>query len=112
MIKEIKQKDGFIEIKLKIDPRQHPLDPNVFENHVRPFIDSGKVNFLFDFESVESFTSNHFGRLIWLYNNIKKDNGRLHLINVGETVGNLIDILNLSMVFRIFKTKEDAINAF
>ena len=67
--------------------------------------------FLFDFAEVSRMDSSGLGTLIGLHVSIARKGGRIGVINVSNTINNLLIIGRLVYTFERFESEEEAIAA-
>ena len=67
--------------------------------------------FLFDFADVSRMDSSGIGTLIGLHVSVARKNGRIGVINVSNTINNLLVIGRLITIFEHFDSEDEAISA-
>ena len=72
---------------------------------------SGSPKFLFDFADVSRMDSSGIGTLIGLHVSVARKNGRIGVINVSNTINNLLVIGRLITIFEHFDSEDEAISA-
>jgi anti-anti-sigma factor len=72
----------------------------------------GEDKILLDFRSVQFLSSSALGVLLRFYKRCKEVKVRLKLCNIAPDILQVFKITNLTKVFEIHKTPEDALKAF
>ncbi len=81
----------------------------IIEEQLENAPDSPK--FLFDFADVSRMDSSGIGTLIGLHVSVARKNGRIGVINVSNTINNLLVIGRLITIFEHFDSEDAAISA-
>lgn len=81
----------------------------VIEEQLEDASDSPK--FLFDFAEVSRMDSSGLGTLIGLHVSVARKGGRIGVVNVSNTINNLLVIGRLITIFEHFDSEDEAIAA-
>ena len=81
----------------------------VIEEQLEDVPDSPK--FLFDFADVSRMDSSGLGTLIGLHVSVARKGGRIGVVNVSNTINNLLVIGRLITIFEHFDSEDEAIAA-
>lgn len=107
----VEHKDGVIVLKLggRIVGTAGGELRQIIEEQLANAPDSPK--FLFDFADVSRMDSSGIGTLIGLHVSVARKNGRIGVINVSNTINNLLVIGRLITIFEHFDSEAEAISA-
>lgn len=75
-------------------------------------VNSGKLNLIFNFESVDIVDYNGLSILAIAYKNIVNHKGKLKMLNVPVAVIEMFKVVKLDAIFEIYTDEETAINSF
>ena len=81
-------------------------------DRVHQLIGEGIQRFVVDFKAVTYMNSCGLGLLLSCFTSIKKAGGDLRLVGVGNNIHNLFVITQLTQVFKVSHTVEEALSDF
>ena len=83
------------------------------ETQLIEVINSKNIKFvILDFQSVEYISSSGFRVAVYLFKTLKDKGGELKLCSMKPEIKRMFDLIELTSLFDIYPTKEDAINSF
>lgn len=80
-----------------------------FETQLFKTIANGETHLVFDFSQVEYITTNGLRLLLCAFKEVTAVNGRMVFHSLNDRVRRIFEIGGLTMVFRIYETREDAV---
>jgi anti-sigma B factor antagonist len=83
-----------------------------FKKYISNFIDQGEIKIVLDCNNLSYVNSAGLGLLINLHKSAKSQGGAINLTNLNSDITELFQITNLNQIFSIFKSPEDAAQAF
>jgi anti-sigma B factor antagonist len=87
------------------------LDTNVpkgFEDALLRLIEQGETHLIFDFGRVEYISSSGLRVLVRAFKQVTYANGRMAFHSLNERVRRIFEVAGLTLVFRIYATREEA----
>lgn len=84
---------------------------NEFEKQIGAVLDQGENNILFDCSGLNYISSSGLRVFLITQKRLMASKGKLHLCNMQTGIKEIFDISGFSTIFKIFETKEEAINA-
>jgi anti-sigma B factor antagonist len=94
-----------VELKGRLDTST----PKEFEAALLDLIESGETHLVFDFSQVEQVSASGLRVLVRAFKQVTYANGRMVFHSLNERVKRLFEITGLTMVFRIYETREEAV---
>jgi len=82
------------------------------KQHVKELFDQEKRSFHMNLTNVEFINSSGLGTLVSIMKEVRLRKGRLTLSNLASYVQEIFDITQLSHIFEIFRTEEEALNSY
>lgn len=79
---------------------------------IEELLATGQVNFVFDLNGVNYFSSVFLGCLATIFNSTKSANGMLRICCVSEPLKRILRITKMDKVLNVDETREDALNCF
>ena len=101
-------KKGMI-LLIDLKGRLDTSTPKVFEAQLLKLIESGETHLVFDLSRVEQVSASGLRVLIRAFKQVTYVNGRMVFHSLNERVKRLFEIAGLTMVFRIYETREEAV---
>ena len=86
--------------------------PADLKEEIKRHTDQQLVNIHLDLANVEFINSSGLGALVSIMKEIRLLKGRLTLSNLDGYVQEIFDITQLSHIFEIFNTEEEALNSY
>lgn len=109
---EITQKtEGTVAI-LYLTGRLDLASGNELKTAVKEIFDSGKNCIQLNLSKIEFINSSGLGALVSIMKETRLRKGRLTLSNLANYVQEIFEITQLSHIFEIFPTQEDALSSF
>jgi anti-anti-sigma factor len=93
-----------IELKGRMDTTM----PREFETRLLDLIKNGEIHLVFDFSQVEYITTNGLRLLLRAFKEVTSVNGRMVFHSLNGRVRRVFEIAGLTMIFRIYETREEA----
>jgi len=87
-------------------------DPEPLRQVITERMDAGCKDFLLDLENIVYMSSSSLGFIITLYQQLKREGGRLKLMNAQPSVSNLIEITRLDRILEMYSDRETALRSF
>ncbi len=94
-----------VELKGRLDTSASPE----FEARLLELIESGETHLVFDLSQVEQASASGLRVLLRAFKEVTNANGRMVFHSMNERVKRLFEIAGLTMVFRIYETREEAV---
>lgn len=107
---ETTQKDGVA--VLAISGRLDLASGTKLKEKIKEYTDRQLVNIHLNLATVEFINSSGLGALVSIMKEIRLLKGRLTLSNLAGYVQEIFDITQLSHIFEIFNTEEEALNSY
>lgn len=107
---EITKKDGVA--ILAISGRLDLASGAKLKETIKEHSDNQTVNIHLNLAAVEFINSSGLGALVSIMKDIRLQKGRLTLSNLAGYVQEIFDITQLSHIFEIFNTEEEALNSY
>ena len=85
---------------------------SLLKEQVKKLFEDEKTNIHLDLADVEFINSSGLGALVSLMKEIRLRKGRLTLSNLASYVQEIFDITQLSHIFEIFVSQEEAMNSY
>lgn len=85
---------------------------NKLKTDVKHLLNDGKTQIHLNLCKVEFVNSSGLGALVSLMKEIRLHRGRLTLSDLVEYVNEIFDITQLSHIFEIYKTEQEALNSY
>lgn len=82
------------------------------ESTIQGVIDSGNTRLVVDFDELEYISSAGLGVFMVFIESVRKDGGDIKLAAMKERVFSVFDLLGFPVLFEIFKTVDEAVEAF
>ena len=82
------------------------------KQQVKELFDQEKLSFHMNLAEVEFINSSGLGTLVSIMKEVRLRKGRLTLSNLASYVQEIFDITQLSHIFEIFGTEEEALNSY
>ena len=83
--------------------------PKGFEGALLRLIEQGETHLVFDFAQVEHVSSSGLRVLLRAFKKVTYANGRMAFHSLSERVRRVFDVAGLTLVFRIYETREEAL---
>ena len=84
--------------------------PREFETKLLELIGDGETHLVFDFSEVEQVSANGLRTLLRAFKQVTYANGRMVFHSLNERVRRFFEIGGLTMVFRVYETREEAVS--
>ena len=84
--------------------------PKEFEAKLLELIGDGETHLVFDLSQVEQVSANGLRVLLRAFKQVTYANGRMVFHSLNERVRRCFEIAGLTMVFRIYETREEAVS--
>lgn len=101
-------KNGTI-LLIELEGRLDTSTPPEFETQLLDLIESGETHLVFDLSRVEQVSASGLRVLIRAFKQVTYANGRMVFHSLNGRVKRLFEIAGLTMVFRIYETREEAV---
>ncbi len=85
---------------------------NKLKEQIREILDSQKTAIHINLKDVEFVNSSGLGALVSIMKEIRLHRGRLTLSDMADYVREIFDITQLSHIFEIYPTEEEALNSY
>jgi anti-sigma B factor antagonist len=95
---------------LQLQGRLDMSIPRGFEGGLLRLIEQGETHLVFDFAEVEYVSSSGLRVLLRAFKQVTYANGRMAFHSLNERVRRVFDVAGLTMVFRIYETREEALS--
>lgn len=82
------------------------------KEEIKDILTSGKTSFHLNLGNVEFVNSSGLGALVSIMKEIRIHRGRLTLSDLADYVQEIFDITQLSHIFEIFSTEEEALRSY
>jgi stage II sporulation protein AA (anti-sigma F factor antagonist) len=96
---------------LKIEGRVDTTNFNQFENEVNTLFDAGENDLIFDCSGLNYISSSGLRVFLIAQKRTMSLNGKLHLCNLQPAIREIFDISGFSTIFKIFETKDKALES-
>ena len=96
---------------VSINGRIDTTNFNEFEKQIAAVIDQGANNIVLDCSGLNYISSSGLRVFLITQKRLMGSKGKLHLSNMQPTIKEIFDISGFSSIFKIFGTKEEALNA-
>lgn len=93
---------------IELEGRLDTSMPAEFETQLLHLIQNGETHLVFDFSRVEYVTTNGLRILLHAFKEVTSVNGRMVFHSLNERAKRIFEIAGLTMVFRIYETREEA----
>jgi anti-sigma B factor antagonist len=97
---------------LYVSGRMDLAGGTMLKEQVKKMIASGTTSIHLNLTNVEFINSSGLGSLVSTMKEVRLAKGRLTLSNLASYVQEIFDITQLSHIFEIFKTEEEALNSY
>ena len=87
-------------------------DAETIQNAIREAVGEGKKNVLVDLGNVSWVNSTGLGILIANYTTLKREEGKLKLLNVSKRIESILMVTKLNTIFDSYSTEEEALQSF
>jgi anti-sigma B factor antagonist len=94
---------------VELQGRLDTSTPKEFEARLLELIESGETHLVFDLSRVEQVSASGLRVLMRAFKQVTYANGRMVFHSLNERVKRLFEIAGLTMVFRIYETREEAV---
>jgi len=105
------REDGSVTI-LDLDGRLDLASGSALKEQVKELLEKGKSSIHLNLAQVDFINSSGLGALVSMMKESRLHKGRLTLSNLASYVQEIFDITQLSHIFEIFPTEQEAINSF
>jgi anti-sigma B factor antagonist len=85
---------------------------NLLKEEIKNIMASGKVSLHLNLKMVEFVNSSGLGALVSIMKEIRIHKGRLTISNLEDYVQEIFDITQLSHIFEIFRSEEEALKSY
>ena len=109
---EFSRKDEGNTVIISLSGRLDLSNGNKLKEEVKSVLASGKTSIHLNLGSVEFINSSGLGALVSIMKEIRIHRGRLTLSDLADYVHEIFDITQLSHIFEIFTTEEEAIRSY
>lgn len=109
---EFSRKDEGNTVVISLSGRLDLSNGNKLKEEVKSILASGKTSVHFNLGNVEFINSSGLGALVSIMKEIRIHRGRLTLSDLADYVHEIFDITQLSHIFEIFTTEEEAIKSY
>ncbi|HEJ83619.1 MAG TPA: anti-sigma factor antagonist [Desulfobacteraceae bacterium] len=104
------EQQGDILVVIPMEPRLDAAQATDFKSAIVDRINDGHTRILLDLSHVDFMDSSGLGAMVSILKTIGRD-GDLLLCGLGNTVESLFKLTRMNRVFRIFSTREEALQA-
>ena len=104
------EQQGDILVVIPMEPRLDAAQATDFKSAIVDRINDGHTRILLDLSHVDFMDSSGLGAMVSILKTIGRD-GDLLLCGLGKTVESLFKLTRMNRVFRIFSTREEALQA-
>ena len=109
---EIKDRQEGDVIVLTLIGRLDLASGALLKETAKKYFADNKISIHLNFEGVEFVNSSGLGALVSIMKEVRVLKGRLTLSNLGQFVQELLDITQLSQIFEIFVSEEEALDSY
>ncbi len=109
---DIKRKDKDNVTVLTLSGRLDLGNGNKLKECVKEILDSERTSIHINLKEVEFVNSSGLGSLVSIMKETRLNRGRLTLSDMADYVREIFDITQLSHIFEIFQTEEEALSSF
>ena len=98
-----------LELSGQLDAHTAPIFERYLEERVRG---KGMKHLVLDFSKLDYISSAGLGVLMGLIEEIRANGGDMRLASLPDKIYHVLDLLGFPVVFKIFKTREEAVRSF
>jgi anti-sigma B factor antagonist len=109
---EINRRDQENVVIISLSGRLDLSNGGKLKDEVKKVLASGKTSVHLNLKEVEFVNSSGLGALVSIMKEIRLQRGRLTLSDLADYVQEIFDITQLSHIFEIFTTEEEALNSY
>lgn len=109
---EINRKDEQTVAVLALSGRLDLGNGNQLKQNIKEILDSGRTAIHLNLKDLEFVNSSGLGALVSIMKEIRLHRGRLTISDMAEYVREVFDITQLSHIFEIFPTEEEALRSY
>ncbi len=106
------QKNGIDILSFKDLNKLNILIAQSLKEEVPQYLTKPNTKLILDIKGIQSVDSSGFGALLSILRNAKNNDSELKLCNISDEVLELVKLLQLHNVFDIYKSVDEAINAY
>lgn len=110
MLIKVENHDSVTVVSFEVEEQFN--DPEPLRKVITERMDAGCKDFLIDLENIVYMSSSSLGFIITLYQQLKKEGGRLKLMKAQPSVSNLIEITRLDRLLEMFDDQDTALRSF
>ena len=109
---EITRKDEDMVVVLSLAGRLDLANGNKLKDEIKSILDSSKTAIHLCMKDLEFVNSSGLGAMVSIMKEIRLQHGRLTLSDMADYVREVFDITQLSHIFEIFPTEEEALGSY
>ena len=109
---ELTRRDADMVAVLSLSGRLDLANGNKLKDEIKTVLDSGKVAVHLCMKDLEFVNSSGLGAMVSIMKEIRLRRGRLTLSDMADYVREVFDITQLSHIFEIFPTEEEALHSY
>ncbi|HEX3020612.1 MAG TPA: STAS domain-containing protein [Chitinispirillaceae bacterium] len=99
-------------VELVVDGNIMQENVDIFKNRLHDLIDNGKIRIVLNFGATSYISSLCLSIIVNIKNRLSNLNGDIKIVMANRLITNLFEITNLNRKLEMYKTLEDANNAF
>ncbi|MCP4705555.1 MAG: STAS domain-containing protein [candidate division Zixibacteria bacterium] len=109
---ELIRRDEDMVVVLSLAGRLDLANGNKLKDEIKGVLDSGKTSIHLCMKDLEFVNSSGLGAMVSIMKEIRLQRGRLTLSDMADYVREVFDITQLSHIFEIFPTEEEALHSY
>jgi len=109
---DIRKREEASVVVVELSGRLDLNSGNKLKEEIKGLLSSGKSSLHLNLADVEFINSSGLGALVSIMKEIRLHRGRLTLSNLADYVKEIFEITQLSHIFEIFPTEEEAVNSY
>ena len=109
---ELTRRDEDMVVVLSLSGRLDLANGNKLKDEIKAVLDSGKTAIHLCMKDLEFVNSSGLGAMVSIMKEIRLRRGRLTLSDMADYVREVFDITQLSHIFEIFPTEEEALHSY
>ncbi|HHI03323.1 MAG: hypothetical protein DRP51_06840 [Candidatus Zixiibacteriota bacterium] len=109
---ELNRRDEEMVVVLSLTGRLDLANGNKLKDEIKTVLDSGKTAVHLCMKGLEFVNSSGLGAMVSIMKEIRLRRGRLTLSDMADYVREVFDITQLSHIFEIFPTEEEALRSY
>lgn len=109
---KIRMQEYDITTELSVDGNIMQENVDVFRNRLHDLIDNGKIRIILNLSSTDYISSLCLSAIINVKNRLSALNGDIKIVVASRLIRNLLEITNLTKKLEMYKTVDEANDAF